>query len=209
MRLGIIASGLAIIAAFFLGSTAVTSPLVDVSIEEQNGSGVTGSAVVVPTGSLGLEQAPDGQTETTLSLIGLEPGSSHVNHIHEGTGCGAGEYTAVVETLTSVDADESGDGTATTTVNLAFAEVTNGSHVFVIHAGATLADDPTPIACGHIPVFPVAGPAPDGVAAPSTGISGFSQEQSSFSFVIALAAALAMFGVASIGFGFAVVRIRR
>ncbi len=201
MRLSMVAIGIALLVALTLGSTSVAQERVDLGIEELNSSGVTGSAVVEPYA--------DGQTQTTISLIGLEPGSSHVNHIHDGTGCGSGEYSGVVETLTNIDADNVGDGTATTIVNLASEDVTDGSHVFVVHAGPTLADDPTPIACGHIPVASIAGPAPEGVSAPETGISGINQDQDGIGFVTLLAAALAAFGLASVGLSFAARRVRR
>ncbi len=206
-RLSILALVTTLVAVLALASTSAAQEGVDVAIDQLGDSGVTGSATVEPYA--------DGQTQITISLMGMESESSHVNHIHDGTGCGAGEYTGVVESLTNVDADDAGEGTMTTMVNLAFEDVTEGNHVLVIHAGATLADDATPIACGHIPVSSIAGPPADedGVEAakvPEVGSGGFlNQDDAGIGFLMLLAGALAVFGLSGLGAVVAMRRIRR
>ncbi len=206
-RLGMLAVATALVAVLALASTSAAQESVDLTIDELGDSGVSGSATVEPYA--------DGQTQITISLMGMEAESSHVNHIHDGTGCGAGEYTGVVETLTNVDADDAGEGTATTMVELAIEDITDGNHVLVIHAGATLADDATPIACGHIPVASIAGPPADedgaeAAKAPEVGSGGFlNQDDDGIGFLMLLAGALAVFGLSGLGAVVAVRRIRR
>lgn len=208
-RLSILAVATTLVAVLALASTSAAQESVDLTIGELGDSGVTGSATVAPYA--------DGQTQVTINLIGMEADSSHVNHIHDGTGCGAGEYTGVVETLTNVEADDEGEGAATTIVDLAFEDVADGNHVLVIHVGATLEEGAAPIACGPIPVASIAGPPADEDAdegapekAPAVGSGGFlNQDEGGIGFPMLLAGALAVFGLSGLGAVFAMRRIRR
>ena len=172
----ILAAGLTVAAVVLFATTAQAQEGVDLGIEELAGSGVTGSAFLMP--------ASGGQTEVTVRLRGLDPGSSHVNHIHEGTGCASGEYSGIVEELANIDADSSGVGTATTTASIAF-DMVPGEHVIVVHAGATLEEDATPIACGHIPIASI-------VSLPPTTGTGFSSGGGGTALAIALGATMAV-----------------
>lgn len=202
-RLAMVTVGMALFAMLMLtGASAQES--VDVAIDELNESGVAGSATV---------EDVDGTAEVTVDVSGLDPESSHVNHIHEGTGCGSGEYAGIVMELTNVDADDAGGGSATTSTDLAFSDVANGQHVIVIHAGATLEEDPTPIACGPIPATAAEEPADDGDTAdkaPVTGTGGFlNQSDGGFGLLGLMAIGLAVLGLGGLTTGYAVRRIRR
>lgn len=204
-RIAVLAVGLALLSALAL-SGASAQESVDVAIDAFGDSGVTGSATV--------EQGADGNAEVTINVHGLEADTSHVNHIHDGTGCEPGEYSSVVMDLTNIDADAMGDGTATTATDLAYEDVANGAHVIVIHAGATLEEDPTPIACGAIPVASMAAPPPDdgntADKAPVTGTGGFlDQSDGGLGLLALLAIGLAVLGLGSLTTGYAVRRIRR
>ncbi len=134
--------------ALALGSLAQAQESQDVTLAELDGSGITGSAT--------LTSSADG-SQTTIEMIGngLDIGGSpHLNHIHVGTGCGTGEYTAAPQaTLTELaDADEDGSDTQSTVVTeaddatpLTYADIADGGHVLVIHGL-----EAAPAACGVI-----------------------------------------------------------
>jgi hypothetical protein len=109
----------------------------DVTMNEEAGSGVTGSATL--TGG-----AAGTTVEVTIDA-GLEEGS-HASHIHVGTCAAQGD----VETaLQNVEADASGAGTATTPeaeVTTPLATLQDGNHYIAVHAL-----DGSVVSCGDIP----------------------------------------------------------
>lgn len=104
-----------------------------VSMSALNDSGVTGEAILTPTGT---------QTEVTVTLNGLEPSSTHPGHIHQGS-CDA--VGSVMVPLSEITADASGSGTMTATVELAADSILAGDHIVVYHA-----DGGTPAVCGEV-----------------------------------------------------------
>ena len=200
----------AALAVLALGSVTSAQEQVDVALDSLEGFDITGTATLTRTAS--------DYTDVVMIGSGLDPdGGTHINHIHDGTGCGQDEYGSVVATLAPL-ADNDGDGVmlGPTTVTatdagdpISFDEITDGNHVLIIHAL-----DGTPAACGLIPVASIAGPAPDkdGAAekAPAVGSGGFlNQGESAIGFAVLLAGALAVFGLSGLGAAFAVRRIRR
>ena len=192
-------AAVALLGAFALSSTASAQEPLSVTLDSLDDSGITGSAT--------LTSSADGsQTEVAMNGAGLAADTTHVNHIHDGSGCGEGEYAGVVVTLSVLEADANGDATASTTVTadmLPFEEIADGAHVLIIHdAGGA------PAACGVIPLVvaqeePTAtSPAPAG--APSTGVAG--GDSSGGTGLIWLVVALAAAGVAFASY--AAVRLR-
>jgi hypothetical protein len=96
-------------------------------------SGVGGNATLGSTG---------GVTEVMVRLTGLEPGSTHPGHIHQGT-CDA--IGSVAAPLMDITADNSGAGTMNTTVPLSMDSILASPHLISYHG-----DGGAPIACGEI-----------------------------------------------------------
>ena len=184
-----------LLAALALGSMSLAQESVDVTMES-----VTGSEGPFQIGAATLT-AVDGQTQV---VINIEPSPEGADveqpvHIHDGS---CSELGTVVYPLSNVV-----DGSSTTTVDATLESLRTGDFAVNVHKSPDEAA--VYVSCGDVPVASIAQPVPEDITPPSTGMSGFSQEQSSFSFMIALAATMAMFGIASIGFGYAMVRIRR
>ena len=184
-----------LLAALALGSMSLAQESVEVTMES-----VTGSEGPFQIGAATLT-AVDGQTQV---VINIEPSPEGADveqpvHIHDGS---CSELGTVVYPLSNVV-----DGSSTTTVDATLESLRIGDFAVNVHKSPDEAA--VYVSCGDVPVASIAQPVPEDITPPSTGISGFSQEQSSFSFMIALAATMAMFGIASIGFGYAMVRIRR
>ena len=184
-----------LLAALALGSMSLAQESVEVTMES-----VTGSEGPFQIGAATLT-AVDGQTQV---VINIEPSPEGADveqpvHIHDGS---CSELGTVVYPLSNVV-----DGSSTTTVDATLESLRTGDFAVNVHKSPDEAA--VYVSCGDVPVASIAQPVPEDITPPSTGISGFSQEQSSFSFMIALAATMAMFGIASIGFGYAMVRIRR
>ena len=184
-----------LLAALALGSMSLAQESVEVTMES-----VTGSEGPFQIGAATLT-AVDGQTQV---VINIEPSPEGADieqpvHIHAGS---CSELGTVVYPLSNVV-----DGSSTTTVDATLESLRTGDFAVNVHKSPDEAA--VYVSCGDVPVASIAQPVPEDITPPSTGISGFSQEQSSFSFMIALAATMAMFGIASIGFGYAMVRIRR
>jgi len=184
-----------------LSQTAVAAQeQVSVVMEAQVDKGVSGSATVSAAGG--------GETEVTILLSGMEPDSSHVNHIHEASGCEEGEVEGIVEQLTNIDADATGEGSATTSVGLDFATVTDGNHVLVVRDGATLEEGSFAISCGVIPAADVESPTevatdvpteePPGMNPPTAGTGPFDDGSAPSATVIA---AVLLAGVVLLGIG--------
>lgn len=196
-----------VVAGALLASTgALAQEGVDVTFEELNESGITGSGTVAPG-------AEEGETDVSVSLTGLEPDASHVSHIHEGACESLG---AIVVTLNNVEGDEDGNGLGETTVTesdtgdpLTFAGIANGDHVIAVHEGATLEEGPTPVSCGAIPAAeedvdeaPVEEATPEEeevVAPPDAGTGALAGGDSGVSAIII--AALAAAGLTALGAG--------
>jgi len=94
--------------------------------------------------------AENGKPALKITLTGLQPGSTHVSHIHAGSCAAQGP---VVTMLNPVFADAKGNGTSITTLSQV-PYSPNGLYVNV-HAGATMAELGqstlfNPIACGNL-----------------------------------------------------------
>ncbi len=192
-------AAVALLGALALSSTASAQEPVSVTLDSLEGFAITGSATLTPS--------EDGsETEVAMNGAGLDPDGMHINHIHDGSGCGEGEYAGVVVTLAVLEADANGDATASTTVTaemLPFEEIADGAHVLIIHDAAG-----APAACGLIPQMVVeeeptaTSPAP---TPPSTGVGAF--DSGGGSAQVWLIVALATFGLAAVA-GLAAVRLR-
>jgi hypothetical protein len=108
---------------------------IDVTLAEVSGSGVTGSATLTPTDAGGTD------VEVTIDG-GLEEGS-HLSHIHTGTCASPGNPET---TLTNVEADATGAGSATTNLTEAPSDFTDGNHYIAVHDLAAAV-----VTCGDIP----------------------------------------------------------
>ncbi len=194
-------AAVALLGALALSSTALAQEPLSVTLDSLEGFAITGSATLTPS--------EDGsETEVAMNGAGLDPDGTHINHIHDGSGCGEGEYAGVVVTLAVLEADANGDATASTTVTaemLPFEEIADGAHVLIIHDAAG-----APAACGLIPQMVVeeeptaTSPAPAG--APSTGVGAYDSGGGGTG-LIWLVVALATFGLAAVA-GLAAVRLR-
>ena len=149
-RLVALGTAVALLAALTLVSASLAQEPLSVTLDSLEGFNITGSATLTPS-------ADGSQTDVVMIGSGLDPGGgTHINHIHDGSGCGQGEYAGVVVTLTPL-ADTDGDGMmlAATMVTqtdggdpFSFAEIADGNHVLIIHEL-----DGTPAACGVIPAM--------------------------------------------------------
>ena len=190
---------LALCCALIVRSSLLAQEEVDVTIAPLNGSGVGGSATLQPA---------VGGTQVTMTLGGMPPGSAHANYLYQGSGCGASEYGPTVEPLTSIGADANGDAAVATVLDLRYSQIADGAHVIVVHAGATLEDDATPIACGVIPAASsqptpaVTTAAPQ--ATPSGPVAGLGGPRNGSDLLpTGIVVALGVFGLASAGAAFA------
>jgi len=107
-------------------------------MREVGGSGVTGEATLT-------EEA--GQTGVAVRLTGFQPNTAHSGHVHQGTCESLG---APVAPLQDVQADDAGQGTATSTVAIPGAVAMNGEHSIAYHQAAGENIGP-PVVCGTIP----------------------------------------------------------
>ena len=206
------AAAMALLAVLALSSPGLAADPINVTLNDLASSGITGDATLTPN--------DDGsQTDVQMNAAGLDAKTSHINHIHDGTGCGDGEYAGVVVTLTDLSADPQGDASELSMVTqtdggdpISFAEIADGTHVLIIHdiAGA-------PAACGVIPQM-APEPTPTGAPAPTatvsalaqTGIDGLNDGNRSNLGLVALVVGLAAaFGLASLGLGVAARRVLR
>ena len=192
-------AAVALIGAFALSSTAVAQEPLSVTLDSLEGFTITGTATLTPSEDVS-------ETEVAMNGAGLDPDGMHINHIHDGSGCGEGEYAGVVVTLAVLEADANGDATASTTVTaemLPFEEIADGAHVLIIHDAAG-----APAACGLIPLV-VAQEEPTEMApaptAPSTGVGAFDSSGGGTG-LIWLIVALAVTGLAFAAY--ATVRLR-
>ena len=149
-RLVALGTAVALLAALTLVSATLAQEQLSVTLDSLEGFAITGSATLTPS-------ADGSQTDVVMIGSGLDPGGgTHINHIHDGSGCGQGEYAGVVVSLTPLaDTDADGMMLGVTMVTqtdggdpISFAEIADGNHVLIIHElnGA-------PAACGVIPAM--------------------------------------------------------
>ena len=199
----------ALLAAFAMVSVSSAQESLDVTLDSLEGFDITGTAT--------LNRTDAGYTEIIIVGTGLDPdGAPHINHIHDGTGCGTGEYGAPVVTLPPLaDTDSVRDGimvginivTETDAGDpISFEEIADGSHVVILHAV-----DGTPAACGKIAALgaeemedeeSVASPE----QAPVVGSGGFLDRNGGTGSTILLASILGIFGIIAMGAAFVVRR---
>jgi LPXTG-motif cell wall-anchored protein len=106
---------------------------VTVTLSEQSGSGISGTATLTQMGD---------DLRVVVDVDGTEAGSSHPAHIHTGACPNPG---GVAHPLEAVE-----DGTSTTTLaGIELSSVTDGNHAINLHLSADDLD--TYVACGDIP----------------------------------------------------------
>ncbi|HET7321383.1 MAG TPA: hypothetical protein VFI96_02735 [Longimicrobiaceae bacterium] len=118
-------------------STTMTAATA-VTLDAVGGSGVTGTAQVSPA---------DSKTQVMVMLNGLEPGSAHAGHFHDGTCASPGK---AVIALPDITAAEDGTGMATVAVDLPADSLMDGEHIIAYHQ-TTGADHGPTIVCGAVP----------------------------------------------------------
>src|SRR5918998_2933647 len=107
------ALGIALLAAVIVGGSAFAQEdqTMEVNLTQSRDSGVSGTAT--------LEDV-EGGVEVTLEMRGLpEPGIKHINHVHAGGTCAddrAGKTAPATIPLETIEAQEDGTGSATTTL---------------------------------------------------------------------------------------------
>jgi len=188
--------------------TPTPSPLhaasVTVTLSALNGSGVSGTATLTPT--------DDGGTDVAMHLTGLQPGTTHIEHVHMGATCSSdasqlGDHLVDLEDLT---VDSSGVGTSDTDADIDFLTIADGTNKIVVHAGPDASTDANkvPIACGAIPSALTATAAPTGGATPTHTASGLPSTggptaDSGSSWVMLILAGAVLLTVGGVGFTFA------
>lgn len=210
----------ALLTMFAVVSISSAQERLEVTLDSLEGSEITGTATLIRT--------DDGNTDVVLVGRGLDPdGEPHMNHIHDGTGCGDGEYGAVVISLPDLaDTDAVSDGVMVSRNivsetdagdPISFEEIADGNHVLILHDL-----DGTPAACGMI--APLAAEEADEAAsdgdadaeaetstekAPVVGSGGALDRNGGAGQAMLLAATLAALGMGGVGAAFAVRRTRR
>jgi hypothetical protein len=143
--------------ALFLATALVAraQETVNLPLEPMNGSGVSGTATLT---------ASDGATHVVLEVTGLAANATARATMHAGT---CTTPSASFATLPDLEADASGDATATGSVlfrgteDVALATMADGEHIIAIQSQAGIA------ACGVIPTLTSETTAP--AALPTTG----------------------------------------
>lgn len=200
----------ALLLVFAMVSVSSAQESIEVTLDSLEGFDISGTAT--------LNRTDAGYTEVIMVGNGLDPdGAPHINHIHDGTGCGDGEYGAPVVTLPPLaDTDSVSDGIMVG-VNIvtetdagepiSFEEIADGNHVVILHAV-----DGTPAACGAIAALVAeemdqeeeAAASPE--KAPVVGSGGYLDRNDGTGLTTLLAAILAALGVGAVGIAFAVRR---
>ena len=147
-RIAGLAFAVALLTVFAMVSVSSAQESIEVTLDSLEGFDISGTAT--------LNRTDAGNTEVIMVGNGLDPdGAPHINHIHDGTGCGTDEYGAPVVTLPALaDTDAVSDGIMVG-VNIvtetdagepiSFEEIADGNHVVILHAV-----DGTPAACGAV-----------------------------------------------------------
>lgn len=141
-----------------------TTGFIVLAINAQHDSGVSGRAELFPV---------DGGSRTRIDvyLSGMEPGTSHMTHVHNNLTCDEAPGAHAAD-LNNVVADNDGSGMASSTADVAFSTIADGRHIILSHVGADAQGDKTTISCGDIPAQPEAHDAHVAIALPSTGTAG-------------------------------------
>ncbi|MCI0856981.1 MAG: hypothetical protein J4N98_09840 [Chloroflexi bacterium] len=204
----------ALLTAFAMVSISSAQESIEVTLDSLEGSDIHGTAT--------LNRTDAGYTEVIMVGNGLDPdGAPHINHIHDGTGCGEGEYGAPVVTLPPLaDTDAVSDGimvgvnivTETDAGDpISFEEIADGNHVVILHDV-----DGAPAACGAVPALSAAeeemeaedtSTSPE--KAPVVGSGGYLDRSGGANLTMMLALMLATFGIGAVGSAFAVRRAGR
>ncbi len=199
----------ALLTLFAMVSISSAQESLEVTLDSLEGFEINGTAT--------LNRTDDGYTEVIMVGTGLDlDGAPHINHIHDGTGCGNGEYGGVVITLPPLaDTDPVSDGimvgvnvvTETDAGDpISFEEIADGTHVVILHAV-----DGTPAACGAVAALAAdamedeMSTSPE--AAPATGSGGFLDQGGGAGLTMLLASILATLGIGAVGAAFAVRRV--
>ena len=208
-RIAGLAFAVAVLTVFAMVSVSSAQESLEVTLDSLEGFDITGTAT--------LNRTDSGYTEVIMVGTGLDPdGAPHINHIHDGTGCGTGEYGAPVVTLPPLaDTDSVRDGimvginivTETDAGDpISFEQIADGSHVVILHAV-----DGTPAACGKIAALSAeemedeeATASPE--KAPVVGSGGYLDVNGGASPTMLLVSILAMLGIGALGAAFAVRR---
>lgn len=208
----------ALLTMFALVSISSAQERFEVTLDSLEGFEISGTATLIRT--------DDGYTDVVLVGRGLDPdGEPHMNHIHDGTGCGAGEYGAVVASLPDLaDTDPVSDGVmvgrnivSETDAGdpISFEEIADGNHVLILHSL-----DGTPAACGTIAALAAEeadeadtdadadADASAEKAAPVVGSGGVLDQDGGAGLAMLLAATLATLGMGGVSAAFAVRRAR-
>jgi hypothetical protein len=162
---GVIALGGGLV-ALVLSVAGIFAQVQSGSLNQANNSGVTGT--------YRFEAVGQNQTRVTVNLQGLEAGTSHAGHFHQGTCNDIGPITI---TLNPIRADDDGRGTMTTVVDSSLQNIYSGNYLVAYHQDNT--NESQSIACATIPARTVDNtgapitPIPN--QAPSTGLGGLSR----------------------------------
>ncbi|MDQ3856268.1 MAG: superoxide dismutase family protein [Chloroflexota bacterium] len=125
----------AVLALTFSTAAFAANHQVTIDLEEQNDSGVSGTATLTDNGN--------GTTTVMLKLNGTPQGGSHPAHIHQGR---CPEPGKVVFPLENVDGDT---GTSQTTVQASLETIMSAEHAINVHLSEKQIG--TYVACGNIP----------------------------------------------------------
>lgn len=161
------------ISGFAGAATAQNAESVTADLDEENDSGITGTAVLTPEGD---------QTRVVIELVGAEEGTE--GHMFD-SGCDDHGGATVFHDFNPVDAD----GRSETVVDAPFTEVATGAYWIHFHEPAVERGEG--LVCGNVPEYRAAGV---GAAIPSTGVgttAGGSQENLALTAMAGLAAASA------------------
>lgn len=199
---------------FSISANAAGTPIT-VNLTAQNGGSAAGTATITDNG--------DGTMTVVVNETGLQPGV-HLSHIHTGSCANPG---GVKYPLTSITADASGKGSATTTVKAPVSALAGGSYYVNVHQVGT--GVPPSTSCGDINTSAIASGSSSGTStgtssgtstgtttggqggastptgAPATGFGG-ANNSSQFPINIAL---IAVLGVIVAGSSFALARTRK
>jgi hypothetical protein len=190
VRFGVAALVIAAVAAFGSVQANAQDSEIIITIEELNGSGVSGDATLTDNG--------DGTTTIDVLVDGAE--GDHPIHLHSGT---CAELGDVVVPLTNVDAE----GSSVTDVDVPLATIQDpeiGPHAINIHLSAD--EISTYVACGDVPLLDssaVGGETEDDAATettatetvetPATGVGSTVGGDNSIMIIMGMVAAVVVF----------------
>jgi LPXTG-motif cell wall-anchored protein len=141
----------AILALALIGAASADNSLT-INLDQINGSGVSGTAVLTPQG---------GQTQIVVTINGEPAGGSEPMHVHTGQ-CGP-TLGGVKYPLKNVEG-----GTSTTVINTSLASIQTGGFAINVHQSA--ANIGTYVACGNIPALAATTALPKTGGVPTTAV---------------------------------------